>query len=135
MNRWFNDFATKIAVISGRSYSFVFAVLLILIWAISGPIMHFSNTWQLFINTFTTLVTFMMVFVIQNSQNRSANSTEIKMDLTLHLLGMDDKHVRKLEKLDDKRLEEILKEVQSGRNATDGASFGSTRPKTSKKQR
>lgn len=112
MNKWFNSFADRVSSLTGRSYTFVTAVSIILIWACSGPLLGFSDTWQLIINTLTTLITFLMVFVIQNTQNKTANSQQIKLNLILQLLGMNDEDVRKLELLSDKELEEILKEVQ-----------------------
>lgn len=128
MNNWFNNFATQTANITGRSYVFVISVLLVLIWALTGPIFNFSDTWQLIINTATTVITYLMVFVIQNSQNRSSNATQIKLDFILEILGVDDDDVRKLETLDDKRLEKILDDVQ--RNKTTAKN-----PRTSRKKR
>lgn len=116
MNKWFNNFATKAANITGRSYTFVAAILILVIWAIGGPIMQFSDTWQLMINTFTTLVTFLMVFIIQNSTNRAANAQQIKLDFILEILGVDDEDVRELENMDDKQLEEVLEAVQKNRD-------------------
>lgn len=115
MNKWFNKFATKISAITGRSYTFILAICVIVLWASSGPLLGFSDTWQLIINTTTTLITFLMVFIIQNSQNRTANAQQIKLDFILELLGVDDEDVRKLETLDDKQLDKILEEVQSGK--------------------
>lgn len=123
MNEWFNRFATKCAQLTGRSWAFAASVILLLVWALTGPIMHFSDTWQLFINTITTVVTYLMVFIIQNAANRSDYSTQIKLDLILQMLGVDDEDVRKLEDLDDKRLEEIIKQVQKGKNASAGTNL------------
>lgn len=134
MNKWFNDFATRVAIITGRSWAFMLSVALLVAWGISGPVLHYSDTWQLFINTITTVITYLMVFVIQNSQNRSSNSTQIKLDFLLEAIGMDAKDVRELENLDDKRLEEILKEVQAGRNATEGTTFNEPNSNTRRKQ-
>jgi len=76
----FSQFAKKIADLTGRPVTFGAAVLILLIWAVSGPIFHFSDTWQLVINTGTTIVTFLMVFLIQNTQNRDAEAIQIKLD-------------------------------------------------------
>jgi len=114
MNRWFNNFATRASNITGRSYAFVAAFIFVLIWAITGPFFHYSNTWQLIINTSTTVMTFLIVFIIQNSTNRSSNAQQIKLDFILEILGVDDEDARNLENLDDKQLEKILSEVQSG---------------------
>lgn len=113
MNKWFNNFADKAASVAGRSYTFVFAVILITVWALTGPVMNFSDTWQLMINTFTTLVTFLMVFVIQNAQNKSDYSTQIKLDLIMRVLEVDDDDVQNIEDLTDKQLKELLTEVRA----------------------
>lgn len=76
----FDRFALKVADIAGRSYTFGVAVLLVLVWAISGPIFGFSATWQLVINTGTTIITFFMVFLIQNAQNRDTRALHLKLD-------------------------------------------------------
>lgn len=113
MNKWFNNFADKAASLAGRSYTFVFAVLLIAMWGFAGPTMKFSDTWQLMINTFTTLITFLMVFVIQNAQNKSDYSTQIKLDLIMRVLEIDDDDVQNIEDLTDKELKELLAEVRA----------------------
>lgn len=98
--------------------------------------MHYSNTWQLFINTFTTVITYLMVFVIQNSQNRANDASQVKLDFILQMLGVDDEDVRELENLSDKRLEEILKQVQSGKTASEGTNLVEGKSKSrSKKSR
>lgn len=76
----FSVFATAVARATGRPVTFVLCVLTILIWAISGPIFHFSDTWQLVINTGTTIVTFLQVFLIQNTQNRDGAAIQAKLD-------------------------------------------------------
>ena len=80
MRKFFNWFATKTSTAAGQPFTFVTAVLVILIWAITGPIFHFSDTWQLIINTGTTIITFLMVFLIQNSQNRDGAAMQAKLD-------------------------------------------------------
>jgi low affinity Fe/Cu permease len=80
MDESFRRFAHATAEIVGRSYAFFVAVTVIAIWAISGPLFHFSDTWQLVINTGTTIVTFLMVFLIQNTQNRDAHAIHLKLD-------------------------------------------------------
>ena len=76
----FNRFATRVARRSGNSSTFGLAVLVIVAWAITGPVFGFSDTWQLVINTGTTIVTFLMVFLIQNTQNRDSIATQMKLD-------------------------------------------------------
>ena len=80
MNDWFHHFASRTAEIVGRSSAFIIAVVLLAVWASTGPLFHFSDTWQLIINTSTTIVTFLMVFLIQNTQNREAQAMHLKLD-------------------------------------------------------
>lgn len=80
MDRFFTHMAEFIAERAGYAYSFVAAVLIIVLWAVSGPLFGFSDTWQLVINTGTTIITFLMVFLIQNSQNRDSAAVEAKLD-------------------------------------------------------
>jgi low affinity Fe/Cu permease len=80
MKRKFADIATAFAQQAGRPITFVLAVLTIIIWAVTGPLFHYSDTWQLVINTGTTVVTFVMVFIIQNSQNRDGAAIQAKLD-------------------------------------------------------
>src|SRR3954451_15427966 len=80
MNELFRKFAQKAAQVVGSSWSFIVAALMILIWALTGPIFKYSDTWQLVINTSTTIITFLMVFLIQNTQNRDAKSIHLKLD-------------------------------------------------------
>jgi len=77
---WFNAFAKATSHATGRSSAFVIAVAAILVWAVTGPLFGFSDTWQLAINTSTTIVTFLMVFLIQNTQNRDSEALQIKID-------------------------------------------------------
>jgi len=80
MRRTFADIATTIAQGSGRPVTFIVALVAILVWAVTGPLFHFSDTWQLIINTSTTIITFLMVFVIQNTQNRDGAAIQAKLD-------------------------------------------------------
>src|ERR671915_1066093 len=77
---WYSHFTKWAARITGRPITFTLAVVLIAAWMITGPIFHFSDTWQLVINTATTIVTFLMVFVIQNTQNRESAAIQLKLD-------------------------------------------------------
>jgi low affinity Fe/Cu permease len=77
---WFGHVATKVSDATGSVWTFALAILLIVVWVATGPMFGFSDTWQLMANTFTTLVTFLMVFLIQNTQNRDAKATELKLD-------------------------------------------------------
>lgn len=80
MNEIFRKVANKISYAMGSAWAFMAAVIIILIWAISGPIFHFADTWQLVINTSTTIITFLMVFLIQNTQNRDSRAEHVKLD-------------------------------------------------------
>jgi low affinity Fe/Cu permease len=80
MDKFFEKFSARIAIAAGQPSAFVAAVAIIVIWAVTGPIFRWSDTWQLVINTGTTIVTFLMVFLIQNAQNRDASAIQAKLD-------------------------------------------------------
>src|SRR3954469_16253960 len=80
MGKWFNQFAHRASTFAGHYVAFLAAVAIIVVWAVSGPFFGFSETWQLVINTGTTIVTFLMVFLIQNTQNRDALAMHLKLD-------------------------------------------------------
>ncbi len=82
----FRVFARHASVILGSAWAFCAAILIIVIWALTGPTFHFSDTWQLIINTGTTIVTFLMVFLIQNTQNRDAKAVHLKLDELIRAL-------------------------------------------------
>ena len=88
MNELFRKFSHKTSNIVGSPWAFITAVAIIVIWAVTGPIFGFSDTWQLAINTSTTVLTFLMVFLIQNTQNREAKAIHLKLDeLILSIKG------------------------------------------------
>src|SRR4051812_15449557 len=103
----FGSFARHISLQAGKPAAFTLAVSLILIWAITGPGFHFSDTWQLVINTSTTIITFLMVFLIQNSQNRDSEALHIKLDELIHKLDSADNALLDLEELEGDELDEI----------------------------
>jgi len=84
---WFGRIATKVSDAMGSPWAFTVAVAVILVWVVTGPIFGFSDTWQLVINTGTTIVTFLMVFLIQNTQNRDAKATQLKLDELIRAIG------------------------------------------------
>jgi low affinity Fe/Cu permease len=104
---WFTRAAKWASHTAGRPSTFMTAVIVILLWAISGPLFGFSDTWQLVINTGTTIVTFLMVFLIQNTQNRDTEALQIKLDELLRAVGAARNTMIDLEELDDAELEAI----------------------------
>lgn len=107
MSELFSRFAHIVSHLAGRPMTFALAVLLIVAWAVSGPIFAFSETWQLVINTATTIITFLMVFVLQNTQNRDGEAVQAKLDeLIFALNGADNRFVQS-EKLSDSELHEL----------------------------
>lgn len=80
MKNIYAEFTKKISRLAGRTTAFILAVFMIFVWLVSGPFFDFSNTWQLVINTATTIVTFLMVFIIQNTQNRDTEAMQVKLD-------------------------------------------------------
>ncbi len=80
MSEWFRNLAAKVTTVLGTWQALVASILLVIVWAITGPLFNFSDTWQLLINTTTTVITFWMVFVIQNSSNRDARAVHVKLD-------------------------------------------------------
>ncbi len=107
MNLWFSRFASDTAQMVGHPYMFLFAVIALVIWGASGPVFHFSDTWQLIINTGTTIVTFLVVFLIQNTQNRDAKALHLKLDelIRSHHPANDD--LIDIQKLSDEELDEL----------------------------
>ena len=113
LNRnWFRKFAQKSSEIVGSSLAFFAALLVIFIWSISGPLFGFSDTWQLVINTGTTIVTFLMVFLIQSSQNRDAKAFHLKLDELIRGVRGARTELVNLEELTDEELEKLHEEFR-----------------------
>ena len=106
----FTRFARWVSAASGRPITFVLAMTVILVWAVTGPLFGFSDTWQLVINTGTTIVTFLMVFLIQNTQNRDTEALQIKLDELIRAVKGARNEVLDLEEMDEAQLDEIRKE-------------------------
>jgi low affinity Fe/Cu permease len=112
VNEFFRKFAHKTAEIVGSPWVFIVAVLIIIIWVVSGPAFGFSDTWQLVINTGTTIITFLMVFLIQNSQNRDAKATHLKLDELLRAVGEARTALVDLEDMSDEDLKQLQEEFK-----------------------
>jgi low affinity Fe/Cu permease len=105
MRRFFNLCAAKTSTAAGQPLTFMIAVLVIVVWALSGPMFGYSDTWQLVINTGTTIVTFLMVFLIQNSQNRDAAAMQAKLDELLRAVDKAREQFIGIEHLTDQQIE------------------------------
>src|SRR5262249_47913261 len=107
LTQQFSRFAHAISVWTGHPLAFLLAVVLVVVWILTGPIFHYSDTWQLVINTGTTIVTFLMVFLIQNTQNRDTLAIQLKLsELVLAMKGAENKFAA-IEDLSDEELEEF----------------------------
>ena len=103
----FVRFARSMSKMLGHPFAFGVAVLVIVVWAITGPLFHFSNTWQLVINTGTTIVTFLMVFLIQNSQNRDSETVQLKLDELIRAMKSADNSILDTENLTEESLRQL----------------------------
>jgi low affinity Fe/Cu permease len=117
MEKLFNHFANATAKLAGRPWTFLACVVLVLVWAVTGPVFGFSETWQLVINTGTTIITFLMVFLIQNTQNRDASAMHAKMDELIFAVRRADARFIGIEHLTDRELAVILAEVEARAHA------------------
>lgn len=108
----FTRFTSYIAKAMGHAWVFALALSTLVIWALSGPLLGFSDTWQLIINTSTTIITFLMVFVIQNTQNRDNLALNLKLDVIMKGMGLDKGDLLEAEQKSDKYLEEEVRKEQ-----------------------
>ena len=108
----FRVFARRSAILLGSAWAFTGAVLVIGVWLITGPTFHFSDTWQLIINTATTIITFLMVFLIQNTQNRDAKAVHLKLDELIRAIKDARNELVDLEDLSDEELKKLEKQFQ-----------------------
>ena len=104
--------ARKISSVLGTAWAFMGAVLIIVVWGLTGRIFHYSDTWQLIINTGTTIVTFLMVFLIQNTQNRDSKATQLKLDELIRAVSGARNRLMDLETLSDDDLQELQNEFE-----------------------
>ena len=111
----FGIFARKTSNILGSAWAFVLAIVIIVVWALTGPTFHYSDTWQLIINTGTTIVTFLMVFLIQNTQNRDAKAVHLKLDEIIRAIKGARNELVDLEDLSDEDLAKLEQQFQQMR--------------------
>jgi low affinity Fe/Cu permease len=134
----FTRFAKWTASATGHPSTFVFAVLVIVTWGTTGPIFGFSDTWQLVINTGTTIVTFLMVFLIQNTQNRDSEAIQVKLDELIRVMEGAHNSLLNLEELDEKELDLIrvnyLKLAEEARKALQQGKVDTGAPKVKKRK-
>lgn len=122
-NERFRKFAKFTSEKSGSFFTFLLAVLIIIVWLVTGPLFNFSDTWQLVINTSTTIITFLMVFIIQNTQNRDAKSVQLKLDELIKstrasnlILDLDNLSDEELQKLEEGYLKVYKQELKKRKN-------------------
>jgi low affinity Fe/Cu permease len=127
----FTRFTSTVSTILGRPWIFATALVVLIAWACSGPLLGFSDTWQLIINTSTTIITFLMVFIIQNTQNRDNLAMNIKLDTIMKKLHINEDDLIEAEEESDKKLEAEKKAIQNSTSKTSKA----TRTSASKKNR
>lgn len=112
MNEHFRRYAEKISQAAGTPWAFTVAMMTIVVWAVLGPTFHYSDTWQLIINTGTTVITFLMVFLIQNTQNRESRLIRLKLDELIRGVGGARTAFVSLDNMSDAELDEIQKEFE-----------------------
>jgi low affinity Fe/Cu permease len=113
MNDLFHKIAVKVSTAVGKPWVFFLAVTAIIVWGVSGPIFGFSDTWQLVINTTTTIITFLMVFLIQNTQNRDAKAMHLKLDELIKAIRGARNSLVDLEEMTDEQLDELHGEFKN----------------------
>ena len=133
---WFGRIAKGTARVTGRPATFAAAVLIVLAWAATGPVFHYSDTWQLVINTGTTVITFLMVFLIQNTQNRDAEAMQVKLDELIRAFEGAHNTLLDLEEMEEGELDKVRshyrelarkarEDLKSGKRDTGVAELGS----------
>jgi len=122
---WYAHFTKSFAKLTGKSLIFVLAIITIIVWLLSGPYFDFSNTWQLVINTTTTIITFIMVFIIQNTQNRDTEAMQVKLDELIRATQGAHNALLDLEELDEEQIDLFREEYEAlAREARTGLEAG-----------
>jgi len=121
---WFSRFASKAARVVGHPVMFLSAVVILVLWLLSGPYFHYSDTWQLIINTGTSVITFLVVFLIQNTQNRDAKALHLKLDELIRSHHPAHDELIDIEKLSDEELDELGKRYEAIRKELEARRAG-----------
>ncbi len=130
VNDLFRVFARRSSMVLGSAWAFTLAIVIIVVWGLTGPAFHFSDTWQLIINTSTTIVTFLMVFVIQNTQNRDSKAVNLKLDEVIRAVKGARNQLINLEGLSDEDLKNLENQFKRAREKAerDGNNPGHIEP-------
>jgi low affinity Fe/Cu permease len=123
MRDWFHAFASRMSQAAGSPFAFFFAVTVIIVWAAAGPAFGFSDTWQLVINTGTTIITFLIVFLIQNTQNRDARTMQLKLDELIKAVKGARTQLVDLEEMSDEELAKLQEEFKALRTRYEAKSL------------
>lgn len=126
-SRFFSNFSNAVAHGAGRPITFIAALLLIIVWAVSGPFFGFSETWQLVVNTATTIVTFLMVFVLQNTQNRDGEALHAKLDELILSSNAENRFIE-AERLTEGEIRKLRKIIETEVNGTPDSNPPSAHP-------
>jgi len=113
INKAFSQAANVVATATGRPAAFMLCVATVIVWGITGPLFKFSDTWQLVINTGTTIITFLMVFLIQNTANRETSAMQVKLDEIIYSIRGAQNRMIGIEHLTDTELEELIREAEA----------------------
>ena len=126
VNDLFRIFARRSSIVLGSAWAFTLSIVIIAVWGLSGPTFHFSNTWQLIINTGTTIVTFLMVFLIQNTQNRDSKAVNLKLDEIIRAVKGARNQLINLEGLSDEDLKILEKQFEHVRKRAERDGYSGT---------
>ena len=128
MNSFFRSISQKVSQAMGSPWSFLAALAVVIAWAVTGPMFNYSDTWQLVINTGTTIVTFLMVFLIQNTQNRDSKATQLKLDELIRSIADARNELIGAESEPEEKLEAEIREVEAAKDEPSAPSSQTRRP-------